>query len=72
MSIESTASDALNPAIWDARLDLAFLENPAFETFSEWIDGELATLEARWRHTSSPNILQCGRVHHRRRASKSR
>ena len=62
MSTESTANPALNPETWDANLVLAFLENPAFDEFSDWIDAKLTTLEAKWRPASSPNALRGNRM----------
>jgi hypothetical protein len=54
MSSESTINENVFPETWDAKLILAFLDNPAFDEFSQWVDAELATLEANWRHASSP------------------
>ena len=72
MSPESTANAGLNPETWDAKLVLAFLENPAFDEFSNWIDAELTTLEAKWRHASSPNALQSDRRGQGRHATAGR
>jgi hypothetical protein len=72
MSFESTANEVVHPDAWDAKLVLDFLETPGFEAFSTWIDGELTSLEAKWRHSSSPRALRSGNVRRKRSPSKPR
>jgi hypothetical protein len=54
MSSALTIKETTIPVAWDAKIMLEFIENPAFETLNQWIDTELAQLEAKWEHTSSP------------------
>lgn len=58
MSTESTVNELEIPDAWDAKLVLDFLQNPAFDGFSQWIDARLAHLEGEWLHASSPNALR--------------
>ena len=54
MSSSTTINEITVPVAWDAKLILEFLENPAFHELSQWVDAELAELEMKWEHASSP------------------
>ena len=43
---------------WNAVQLLDLLNKPAYTGFGQWMDAELATLEAKWRHASSPKALR--------------
>jgi hypothetical protein len=66
MSSETTINELAIPASWDAKLILEFLENPACDALSHWMDSELQTLERTWQHASSPNAWT-GKTNDRRR-----
>lgn len=72
MSPAKSVHEIVTPETWDSNLILNFLETPAFEDFSGWIDSELAALEAKWGHTSSPDALKRGGVTRPRRRVKPR
>jgi hypothetical protein len=54
MTSATTIQEVTIPVTWDAKLMLEFIENPAAQELNQWIDAELAALETKWQHASSP------------------
>lgn len=54
MTSATTISETTIPVAWDAKMMLEFVENPVYQELNQWIDAELAALEMKWEHASSP------------------
>lgn len=58
MSTESTINELQTTEAWESKLAIEFLQSPASEQLSDWIDSRLAGLEDQWLHASSPKALR--------------
>jgi hypothetical protein len=55
------ATGRFGAAATDELVEFKF-EPVKFQEFTEWLDGELDHLVARWQHLAAPRALRSGRI----------